>query len=91
MSIKMTAEERYQYLLDKGEIDSGVQSYVTDLNNQLLEYSNIYDALQSDIEFYKKQKEELVGSLGMSLDDKRRKLYLYELKETLHKYKQELL
>lgn len=87
MSRKITAEERYQYLLDNDKIDSGVQLYVTDLNNQLLEYSNIYDTLQADIEFYKKQKEELVGSLGLSLDDKRRKLYLSELKETLHKYK----
>ena len=53
------------------------------------------DSFYSDTYNYILQLEknnlELVNSLGMSLDAKYRKLYLSELKETLNKYKQELL
>lgn len=49
----------------------------------VMQLRNKYKEVLSELEA---EKTELINSFALSLDEKRRKLYLSELKETLNKY-----
>jgi hypothetical protein len=83
-------KERYKnYIAISGGDMSPVTDYVNELEQQISILTDSNVARDLVIEKLKQQKAELINCLAMALDDKRRKLYYSNLKDTLFKYLKE--
>ena len=79
----------HRYVVELQEIITNLNREIEDFEQRIVLLVDANVARDLVIKANEQQRTELVSSLSIALDDKRRKLYLSELKETLKKHSDE--